>query len=232
MTDKQAKEILDKIVGQVFGYKNPFSLDEFAKKFAYDVRLPVEVNDTITGEKTWTRTIKPTKYITNANNHKVFKDGNFELPKQPIENIEELLKVWEKTNYMVTERTIEALNVAKSDGVVQSENIYKSMDIRKSKNILFTDGVGHCEYVAASQRNGSIEYCIRAEDCKTCTNCYQIIWSGKCLNSMFINDCYDLYECLFCSHLVSKKYWVANMPFEEAEYYKIKDMVVRWVLSQ
>ncbi len=232
MTEKQAQEILDKIVGQVFGYKNPFTIDQFAKKFAYDVRVPVEVSDTTTGEATWTQIPKPTKYMAEKNVHKIFQEGGFELPKQPINNMDDLLKIWEKTNYMTAERTFEAINTSKSDGVVESENVYKSMDIRKSKNIVLCDGLGHCEYVAASQRNGSVEYCIRAEDCKTCSNCYSVAWGVKVINSMFINDCYDLYECLFCSHLVSKKFWIANMPFEEAEYYKIKNMVVKWILSQ
>ena len=232
MTDKQAQELLDKIVGQVFGYKNPFTLDQFAKKFAFDIHLPVEVNDTTTGQVTCTRIAKPMRYIAFSNVTKIYEQGGFDLPKQPINNIDELLKLWDKTNYMATERTMNSLNTAKSDNIVDSENIYKSMDLRQSKNILFSDGLGHCEYVAASQRNGSVEYCIRAEDSKTCSNCYSVIWSGKCVNSMFINDCYDMYECLFCSHIVSKKYCVANMQFEEEEYFKIKDMVVRWILSQ
>jgi hypothetical protein len=229
---KVAKQILDKIVGQVFGYKNPFTVDEFIKKFAYDVRIPVEVNDCTTGEVTWTQIPKSGKYITDASSAKLHDQGVFDPPKQLIENMEQLLSIWEKTNYMGSSRTYDSINVAESDAIVQSENIYKCMDIRLSKNVLFSDGLGHSEYVAASQRNGSIQYCIRAEDCKTCSNCYNIVWCVKCVNCMHLIDCLDMYECLFCSHMESKKFCVANIQFSEEEYKKIKDMVVRWILTK
>jgi hypothetical protein len=38
-------------------------------------------------------------------------------------------------------------------------------------------------------------------------------------------------DCLFCSHLSGKRFCIANMQFEEEEYYKIKEQVVRWVLT-
>lgn len=40
-----------------------------------------------------------------------------------------------------------------------------------------------------------------------------------------------MFECMFCSHITNKKFCIANMQFEEAEYRKIKDMVVRWMLT-
>lgn len=40
MDKKQAQLILDKIVGQIFGYKNPYDLDSFQSKFAFDIILP------------------------------------------------------------------------------------------------------------------------------------------------------------------------------------------------
>ena len=40
MTSQEAKIVLDKIVGQIFGYQNPYTLEQFAEKFAFDVRLP------------------------------------------------------------------------------------------------------------------------------------------------------------------------------------------------
>ena len=49
--------------------------------------------------------------------------------------------------------------------------------------------------------------------------------------SLFIQDCFDLYECLFCAHIVHQKFCIANMQFEEAEYFAIKAQVIEWILS-
>lgn len=53
----------------------------------------------------------------------------------------------------------------------------------------------------------------------------------KDINSLFIQDCYDLYECMFCSHIASKRYYIANMQFEEDEYYQIKESIMQWILN-
>ena len=38
-------------------------------------------------------------------------------------------------------------------------------------------------------------------------------------------------DCMFCTNLAGKQFCIANMQYEEAEYRRVKDMVVRWILS-
>ena len=64
MNSREAQAILDKVIGQVLGYKNPFSLEQFMQKYAFDVRLPQRVFDSTTSEPTWTQAVNPTKFIT------------------------------------------------------------------------------------------------------------------------------------------------------------------------
>ena len=35
----------------------------------------------------------------------------------------------------------------------------------------------------------------------------------------------------FCSHIANKKYCIANMQFEEEEYFEIKKTIISWILS-
>lgn len=231
MTPQLAKQILDKIVGQIFGYQNPLSLEQFMQKYAFDVRLPVQVNDATTGQPTWSQSANPTRYITMDNAHNRAGDDAWMLPKRPLNSIEDVLAVWNETNLTATERQIESLHIAESDNIYNSENIYRSQDIARSKNILFSDGVNDSEYIAASQRSNTSAFCARIEDSKECSNSFSVSWSGKVVNSMFIQDCYDMYECLFCSHITSKKFCIANMQLEEAEYRKLKEQIVRWALT-
>ena len=231
MTPTLAKQILDKVVGQIFGFQNPFTLEQFAQKYAFDVRLPAQVYDSTTGELTWASSTNPTKFITLDNARKRADIDDFMLPKRPINTIQDILQVWGETNYTSTERQLESLNVAESDCIYNCENVYRSQDCNRSKNILFCDSAHDSEFVAAVQRSRDSTFCIRLDDSKFCNNSFSVSWSNKVTNSFFINDCFDLVECMFCSHIAGKQFCIANMQFEEQEYRKIKEQVVRWVLT-
>ena len=227
--EPKLKETLDKIFGNVFGYKNPFTPEQFMQKFAFDVRLPKQTNDSVTGEVTWAQSLAPGRFITAENSKKM--TDKFELPLRSLKTIEEILNAWQETNMMATERHKESLNVFESDNIYNSDTVFRCLDIHRSKNIAYCDSVLDSEFVAASQRSSSLTYCIRVEDSKECSKSFNVIWSGKITNSMFIQDCYDMFECMFCSHMTGKKYCIANMQFEEAEYFELKKLVIDWLLK-
>jgi hypothetical protein len=229
--DQQLKEILDKIVGNVFGYQNPFTPEQFVRKFAFDVRLPKQTYDSTTNEETWAQSLAPNKFITMKNANDRAKHTDWGVERRPLSTIEDLLAAWADTNYTTSERYVESINASESDNVYNSENVFRSLDVHESKNIAYCDGAWNCEYVTASQRSNTSVYSIRLEDSKECSNSFNVIWSGKIANSMFIQDCWDMYECLFCSHMESKKFCIANMQFTEEEYRKLKKLVIEWVLS-
>jgi hypothetical protein len=224
----KAQEILDKVIGQITGYKNPFTVEQFMQKYAFDVRMPVQVHDSTTGEATWAQSANPTKFITMETAFKgnpLTGKEDWLLEKQPITSMADVLETWQRTNFTTTQRKLDSLEVYESDNVYESENVHRSLDIHNSKNILFCDTiVNGCEYVVASQRSQASNYCARLEDSKNCSQSFNVSWSGKIVNSAFIHDSFDLYECLFCSHLNSKRYCVA-------EYFEIKKMVMEWLLT-
>lgn len=231
MNDKIAKEILDKVIGQVFGYQNPLSLEQAMQKFAFDLRLPQQVYDSTTNEPTWAQSVNPSRFITMNNANSRSNVDDWLIPKRPLGGVEDILAAWVDTNYMATERQLESSNVAQSDNIYNSENVYRSLDIHFSKNVLFCDSTKQSEFVMACQRSRGLNFCIRVEDSKECSNSFNVIWSAKVANSFFIQDCYDLTDCMFCSHISSKQFCIANMQFEEAEYRKLKELVVRWILT-
>ena len=231
MDETVAKQILDKIVGQVFGYQNPLSLEQFRTKFAFDVKLPQQVYDTTTNEATWASSTNPSKFMSFSNTLKQ-PEEYWAKPKRPINSIQDILTYWNETNYMATERYLDSLNVAQSDDIRHSENIFRSQDVESSKNIIFCESVRPgSEFLVASQRCQASNFCIRLEDSGETSNSFSVSWSTKISNSFFIQDCANMQDCMFCSHLNSKQFWIANMPFEEAEYRQIKDMVIKWILT-
>jgi len=231
MDATQAKEILDKVVGAVFGYQNPLSLDEAMQKFAFDINLPQQVYDGTTNQPTWASSINPTRFITLENSQNRAAIDEWMLPKREMNSIEDILTAWAETNYMATERQIDSTGVAESDSVNNSENVYRSAMIRRSKNILFSRGCTDSEYLVGSSESTTSTFSIRVEDSQLVSNSFNVIWSAKISNSFFIQNCYDMSDCMFCSHTAGKQYCIANIQFTKEEYERLKLEVVKWIFN-
>ena len=231
MNDNNALDIVNKIWKNVFMEENKNSLDQILEKFAFDVKLPKQVNDTTTNEITWADSINSGRFITLKNMEKRDTLEGWMLPKKQINNLQELINIWNSVNLTTTERVYDSINVAKSDTIYRCENLYRCSDCSDSKNLIFCDTCANSEYLLASQRSGSCNFCIRTDDSKNCSNSYNVICSNKIINSLFIQDCFDLYECMFCSHIANKRFCIANMQFEEKEYYEIKKVIINWILN-
>lgn len=229
MKEKITKDIINKTFLSIFDLSPKITKTEILKHFAFDIKLPVMVNDSTTGEETWAESMNPTKYITQQNSE---QRETWMLEKRQISSIDDIIATWREINYTTTERNYNSENVFESDTVYSCNNVIRSADCSNCHNIIFCDGCQHCNYCIASQRSGSCEFCLRVDDSSNCTNSYNVICSGKISNSFFIQDCSDLHECIFCSHISNKRYCVANMQFEKAEYFKIKDEIIRWIFAE
>jgi hypothetical protein len=231
MNETKAKEIVDKVIGQIFGFQNPLTLDQVYQKFAFDVRLPQQVYDSTTNQPTWAQSTNPTKFITMQNAWDKQDRGEWDVPKHPLNNLQDILTAWNAINFTATERQIDSQNVAKSDNIYFSENVYRSVDVHRSKNIVFSDAAIDSEFIVATQRSNTSSFCMRLEDSQKCSNSFSVSWSEGVVNSFFIHDSKDVQDSIFCSHVTGKRFCVANMQFEEEDYKKIKNMVIRWVLT-
>lgn len=228
MNEKQALEIINQTVLGIFEKKNPFSLQRFLEKFAFDIKLPVRVYDSTTGEETWAESMNSTRFITFKNEE---ARETWMLPKRKVESIDDIIEIWRETNYTTTERNFGSIEVGQSDTIYESERVWRSGNCSRCKNIAFCDGCHNSEYVLASQRSSNLTYCLRVDDSDNCSNSYNVICSNKISNSFFIQDANTLHECMFCSHIANKRYCIANMQFEKDEYFEIKRAVVDWILG-
>jgi hypothetical protein len=229
MDDQQAKQIADTIVGQIFGLQNPYTLDEFKAKFAFDIRMTSEVIDSHTGKSTWVQNSSGNKFL---NFNEMIQRGNDMMrPAQPINAVEDIMRMWQEVNYTAAERTINSLNVAKSDAIYGSQNIYQSIDLHDSKNVLFSETSLFCEYSAAIQRSNTCLYSLRVDDSNKVSKSFQVSWSGNITNCLFIKDSKNLSDCMFCSQITDKRFCIANMQLTEEEYRKWEKIVKAWILS-
>lgn len=231
MKDKEALEKANKIFENIFDKDNPYTLDELLSKFAFDIKLPQKVLDSLTSKETWAESINPTKFITQENMELYDKQHGWLMKKREVNSLDDILKIWKKINYTTTERIYDSENVSKSDTIYKSENVYRSLDCRECKNILYCDGCANSEFLIGCQRTAGSNFCIRVDDSGNCINSYNVICSAQISNSFFIQDCKNLDECIFCSHISDRKYCISNMQFEKEEYFEIKKEIVKWILS-
>lgn len=231
MDPNKVKNIVDYIFKDVFEVVNPYSLEKIREKFAFDIPRATKVKCTLSGEETWSFSAESEKITSQKAIAERFKKDEWMRKKQTINSIKDVLKYWQEINYITGEKYINSKDVAESDGVYNSAFVYQSVSVFDSKNILFSYKIFDCNYMMASRDNSSCTLGIRVKESIYCSSSFEISWSNKVSKSMFIHDCFDLYECLFCSHLRSKKYCIANMQFDKKEYLKIKKIVIDWVLG-
>ncbi len=65
MSDEESLVVVNKIFKMIFNRENNFSLEDLLEKFAFDIKLPKQVNDSTTNEVTWADAINSGKFITN-----------------------------------------------------------------------------------------------------------------------------------------------------------------------
>lgn len=232
MTNRETLEKMNKIFINIFGRENPYTLEEILSKFAFDIKLPQKVLDSMTNKETWAESINPNKFITQKNMELFDIQHGWLQKKKDINSLEDVLKYWKKINYTTTERIYDSENVHKSDTIYRSENVYRSLDCKECKNTIYCDGCANSEFIMGCQRTSGSNFCIRVDDSGECINSYNVICSSKISNSFFIQDCKDLDECMFCSHISNKKYCISNMQCEKEEYFTIKKEIINWILQK
>lgn len=231
MDESQAQAILDKIIAEIFGVENPMKLHDFHQKYAFDIAIPKETNSSVSGATTWASSINPARFITQDEMRDITKQSDWMYEKKPLNNIQDILEAWNEINLTLTEKQNDSINIARSDAVIASQNVWWSQDIVKCKNIILSNALNNCEYIAAGHRSHSSTYCARLEDSQQCSASFNVSWSQKIAKCIFVHDSYDLYECMFSSHIAGKRFVIANMQFEEDEYFRLKEQVIQWLLA-
>lgn len=232
MDGTKAKEIINYILKDIFGVESNYSLFELRKKFAFDIPSVKKAACALSGVDTWTFSDESGKVASPNAIVKQFKEDEWMRTKREVHTIEDMLKAWKEINYITGEKYINSQEVSQSDGVYNSTYVFQSVSIFDSKNIIFSYKIFDSNYMLASRDNASCTIGLRVKDSIFCSSSFELSWSNKVSKSMFIHNSHDLYECLFCSHLRSKKYCIANMQFEKEEYFQLKQKVIDWILRK
>lgn len=231
METNSPSQAINYIFRDVFELDNPFSLEDLMERFCESVPLPRQMKCSLSGAETW---LSPLELSPPVNPDACRKDLGIEewlKPKKPIRNMDELLAAWKEVDFQSGDKIRNSVNVEKSDSVMGSSNVFYSSLIGDSKNIYFSYNNFNCTHLVASRGNYSCSLGIRMMESIYCSSGFAVSFSNKVAKSIFVNDSFDCFECMFCYNLASKRYCIANMQFEVEEYMKIKSMVVKWILE-
>lgn len=231
MTDPEILASANQIFQAIFRHDNPFDLKTLEQKFAFDIKLPVAVKDSLTGATTFSAIPGAQKFITAEQVEAWDRDKGWLQPRRKIQNISEILDLWQEINYITSGRVYDSEHVSCSDPIYGSRYVHKSTNCGGSNHLIFCDGIFDSNFTMASQRSTGLNYCLRVDDSNTCSNSYSVICSSKISNSLFIQDASDLHECMFCSHLSNQEYCIANMQFEKGEYMSLKQQIIQRMLK-
>jgi hypothetical protein len=233
MTEEQAKQTANLIFKDVFGRESPYSLPEVRQKLGFDLHLPIEMPCAKSGkEVSIYRSREDDRVVSQEAFMAQTKIDDWMQPATPISNMTDLLAAWEKVHFMTGDKSVNSQQMTKSDSILNSSNVYGSALVGGSKNMLFCENDFFSNYLIASAGNNSCNFCIRAFDSEFCASSFEVRFCNKVAKSLFINDAGDLYECMFCYGIRSKKYCIANMQFSQEEYMKIKPMVIEWIFKE
>ncbi len=231
MNTDQVNELLITLYKDIFGREYSGSFSEAKAKFAFDIPLPKKITCALSGKPTWSFSAESNKIASQHAIADAFKKDEWMRTEKPLRSIDDILKAWNTINFITGEKYINSTEVTESDGVYNSREIFQSTSIFDSKKIVCSYKIFDCDSMFASRDSASCALGIRVKESLYCTSCFEVSWSNKVSRSLYIHDGFDLYECLFCSHLRSKKYCIANMQFEKEEYFRLKKMVLDWILK-
>lgn len=223
------KNIADTIFQDVFDIQNPYSLDQLRQKFAFDIPRAKKVKCALSGKETWSFSDEGNKIASPQAIEDRFQKDEWMRKKIPLHSIEDVLHAWEEIQYIRGEKYIDAQDVFESNGVYQSRSVYHSISIFNSSNIMFSYKLFDCSSMFGCRDSSSCTFGIRIKESVYSSSCFEISWSSKISKSLYVHDGFDLFECMFCSHLRSKKYCIANIQFGKDEYMRIKKMMIVWI---
>lgn len=214
---------------EIFGVEVGLTMEEGAKLFSAGLSLP-KPKKTVSGETVYS-SIELPEYITYNEFEKLIEEDKHMRPHERISSISDIGKLCRGIDTFLGSKFINSKNIEKSDNVLGSTNVFMSEDILSSKFIGFSRSLNGCEYVYGSRQNSDSSFCIRIQDSKLLSNCFEVSWSAKCSNLLFCHDCFDLRDSMFCYHVASRQYCIANRQYSKEEYFKVRKMVVDHLLK-
>lgn len=232
---------MNKVFGEIYktvwedifpGFERP-DIEKFRELYTKDIILPKKYTSAHGGETVYCSPEYGYKrFISSAELEKHRQMDDFMVEPKPIHSLADVLQEMKDLALFRGSRMLNSDIVEESDDIYSSSYIYGSTHLYSCQKMMFCNNDKTSEYLLASKGSGDSAFGMRIIDSGGVSHSFDVTWSGKCANSYFCHSSVDLRDCMFCFHLTSKQYCIANMQFTKDEYMKLKDVILREYFEQ
>lgn len=231
--NKVFSEIYKAVWDEIFPGFEQIEIEKFRKIFTSDFILPQKYQCAFSGEDVYcTSDYGYKRFVGDKERAKRMDLDNHMEPKSNVNSLAEALGKVSKIAYFRGSKIVNSDVVEASDNIYSSSYIYNSSSIHGAQKIMFSYDMAPCEYMIASRNCKDCSFGIRVMDSSEIYSSFDISFSGKCSHCYFCHNCYDLKDCMFCFHIESKQYCIANMQFTEEEYNRLRPIILKEYFDQ
>ena len=231
--NKVFEQIYAKIWEEIFPGATPPDQETFKKLFVRDIPLAQPFTTSLTNAQVYSSPVYGyKKFISKEEAEKRTEIDNFMELKTDIESLSDVIKLMKNRATFRGSRALNSEIVEASDDIYSSSYIYNSTHLYSCQKMMYCDNNKASEYLLASKGSGESSFGIRIFDSGSISNSFDVSWSGKSANLYFCHSVIDLRDCMFCFHLTSKEFCIANMQFTEEEYKKLKEKILKEYFDQ
>ena len=155
MTDiDEQNQLAAKIIDYVFSGIVKTDPESFLKAYLQDVHTPVEV-PSVLGGTTWTSVSDLDSYASEAQVINASKDHDWLYPKEPIDSLDQLNSLIQRSDFMQGSRSFDAKDVYGSRAITNSFFIKNCYDLQDS---IFCSHLKNKQYCVANMQYTKEEY--------------------------------------------------------------------------
>ena len=117
-------------------------------------------------------------------------------------------------------------NCAMTPIFINASSIYKCVLAIESKNCAYSFLPRNSEYIYGSDVVRKSSHCIKCFDSSRLNRCFQADISNDCSDALFIHNCENVRDSMFCFNAKNLKQAIGNAPLPPEEYKRVKASLV------
>ena len=123
-------------------------------------------------------------------------------------------------------------NCAYTNYAGKNKDCYMIFDSDENWDCYYAFSINSCKSSSDSYRTRKSELVCECVDCVQCYNCLFAQDCENCSDSWFIKNCIGCRNCLMCSNLRNKEYYVENKPVSKEEFERFRAKLGNRVILQ
>lgn len=126
----------------------------------------------------------------------------------------------------------ENMDVRESSIYLNLSRAYRIIDCFNSKNVAYDFFCDRSEHLFGSYNSFDTRFCIHCYDSRSLAGCFEVDMSKNCSNSMFLHNCDNVRDSLFCFNKKNLQYAVANQVVGREKFMEARSLLCSKIVSE